>query len=101
MKRHGPVATAASPNPIAGVSSIIGMPLFYFHLRDGAKVIRDPEGVCLPDIAAARAEAVQSARELMSQSIETSARVGLERQFEIANDAGETLAIVSFQEAVD
>jgi hypothetical protein len=55
----------------------------------------------LPDIAAARAEAAQSARELMSQSIETSARVGLERQFEIANDAGETLAIVSFQEAVD
>jgi hypothetical protein len=75
------------------------MPLFYFHLRDGTKLIRDPEGVRLPDIASARAEAVQSARELMSQSITGRALFGPEQQFEITNEAGETITIVPFREA--
>jgi hypothetical protein len=75
------------------------MPLFYFHLRDGNKVIRDPEGVRLPDIASAHAEALQSARELMSQSNTGRARFGPEQQFEITNEAGETVAIVPFREA--
>src|SRR5262245_3068113 len=100
MQRHsqaGPV----SLYPTAGVSSITGMPLFFFHLRDGTKLIHDPEGVCLPDISSARAEASQSARELITQSIISSAHLGLERQFEITNDTGETIAIVPFNEAVD
>jgi hypothetical protein len=77
------------------------MPLFFFHLRQGTKLIRDPEGVCLPDITSARAEAIQSARELMSENISRSARTSLEWQFEITNDAGETVAIVPFDETVD
>jgi hypothetical protein len=76
------------------------MPLFFLHVRDGATFIRDPEGSHLPDIASARAEAIQSARELMSQSILRDARIGLERQFEITNDRGRTVAIVPFGEAV-
>jgi len=77
------------------------MPLFFFHLRQGTKLIRDPEGVCLPDITSARAEAIQSARELVAESTTRSARIGLEWQFEISNEAGETVAIVPFRQAVD
>jgi hypothetical protein len=41
------------------------MPAFYFHLRDGKSGLLDDEGQELPDPAAARAYAVQVARELM------------------------------------
>jgi len=41
------------------------MPAFYFHLRDGHCEFRDDQGQELPDLAAARAYAVQVARELI------------------------------------
>jgi len=41
------------------------MPVFYFHLRDGESGIVDKQGSELPDGPAARAHAVQVARELM------------------------------------
>src|SRR5436190_8358952 len=43
------------------------MPHYFFHLRDGAAGVSDPEGVTLQDKAAARDYAVQVARELMSR----------------------------------
>jgi hypothetical protein len=76
------------------------MPLFFLHIRDGAVLIRDPEGGYFPDITAARAEAIESARELMSQSILRHARIGIERQFEITNENGKTVAVVGFDEAI-
>jgi hypothetical protein len=45
------------------------MPLFLFHLHECGTVITDPEGVELPDVAAARARAVDEAREIMSAEI--------------------------------
>nr|WP_321182289.1 hypothetical protein [Methylobacterium sp. Leaf122] len=38
------------------------MPRFFFHIRDGATLIEDPDGSELPDLAAAREEAAQGAR---------------------------------------
>lgn len=45
------------------------MPRFYFHMRSGEDFIEDPEGSELPDLAAARAEAIAAARELMADRI--------------------------------
>jgi len=76
------------------------MPRFFLHVRDGVDLITDPDGSCFPDIGSARAEAILSARELMSQSILGHACIGIERRFEIADNQGSTVAIVPFREAV-
>jgi hypothetical protein len=73
----------------------------FFHLRDGTKLIRDLEGQYCEDLPSAKAEAILDARKLMSQSIVTSARIGLERRIEIADEEGRTLLVVPFSEAVE
>ena len=40
------------------------MRTFYFHLKHGEHLIADEEGVTLPDLAAARHEALQAAHDL-------------------------------------
>jgi|SRR5215475_4709144 len=74
---------------------------FFFHIRDGATLIRDPEGQCFEDLGSAKAEAILDARELMSLSIVKSARIGLERRIEIADEEGRTILMVPFFEAVE
>lgn len=76
------------------------MPLFFLHIRSGSDVLHDPEGSHLPDLAAARAEAILCARELMSQGVLDGGRLGIERLFEIADEGGRTLLMVPFREAV-
>jgi hypothetical protein len=51
------------------------MPLFFLHLRDGNDFFHDPEGIPVRDLDAARTEALDSARSLMSQAINESAEV--------------------------
>jgi hypothetical protein len=41
------------------------MPLYYLHIRDGDKLEVDPDGTELPDIDAARIEALKVAQELL------------------------------------
>jgi hypothetical protein len=48
------------------------MPRYYFNLKQGLKLIRDPEGTELPDEASARAHAVAVARELMHNNTKRS-----------------------------
>jgi hypothetical protein len=74
---------------------------YFFHVRDGVRLIRDPEGQCFEDLASAKTEAILDARELMSHSIVGSARIGLERRIEIADEKGRTILVVPFFEAVE
>lgn len=62
------------------------MALFFLHIRDGAEVIH-AKGSDLPDLAAARTEAIQSAREL-SQGVLDEGRLGIDRLVEIADESG-------------
>ncbi len=39
----------------------------YFHLQDGTEMIRDEEGVDVPDVAIARAEALKTIQELRGE----------------------------------
>ncbi len=41
------------------------MPRWYLHVHDGERAILDPEGSELPDLTAARKEALAAARELL------------------------------------
>ena len=74
------------------------MARYFFNLVDGVR-IDDEEGQELPDLDAARAEAVKSARSMMADAIWTG-RLPLDEEIEIVDRHGHVLAIVAFTEAV-
>jgi hypothetical protein len=43
------------------------MPRYYFNVRDGFEVDEDDEGVDLPDVEAARAEAIATVEEIRDE----------------------------------
>ena len=67
------------------------MPLFFFNIRDGYEVDEDEEGVELPDLEAARAEALATVEELRDQ-LTDAANIELE----IMDDTGRRLLTVPF-----
>jgi len=74
------------------------MPRYYFHLHNGA-LARDEEGRELPDLEAARQEAIKAARELMGEDIkEGLLRLG--HRIEIGDEDGREVLMVPFAEAV-
>jgi len=72
---------------------------FYFHLRDGAELIRDPEGADLRDAAEAKRMALLSARELLAEAIK-SGKSRIPEAFVIADEAGRTLHVLPFVEVL-
>jgi hypothetical protein len=77
------------------------MPKFYFHLRNANGVSVDRDGIDLPSAAVARREALISAHEITSEMCVRDARVLNDAVLEIVDEAGETIANVSFIEAAD
>jgi hypothetical protein len=67
---------------------------FYFHLRTAGQLIRDEEGQDLPNISAARREAVRSARELLAGAIRSGQTNTLDA-FVIADETGRALDTIS------
>jgi hypothetical protein len=76
------------------------MPLYFLHLRDSDGLIPDLEGSRLFNLEAARIEAIESARELMIDSIVTEGRVGIARSIEVCDEQGARLLVVPFCNAV-
>jgi 1-acyl-sn-glycerol-3-phosphate acyltransferase len=69
------------------------MARFYFHLRDGDKLVLDPEGTDLPDLDAAKREALLAARDILSDAIKAG-KPKVPDAFVIAEEVGRKLAIV-------
>jgi hypothetical protein len=65
------------------------MGLYRFHIRDASGLVEDEEGMDLPDLHAALAEALRCTRELMEDAF---VPVGL--QLEITDETGRALLIV-------
>jgi len=76
------------------------MPLYFLHVRDSDGLIQDLEGSCLSNLEAARIYAVQSARQLMVDSIVTEGRLGMARSIEVCDGNGKRLLVVPFCKAV-
>jgi hypothetical protein len=76
------------------------VPLYYFHIRDGNELIRDEEGTELPDPAAAKAEALASARDLAMDEIRSECRVD-GRLIEVVSEFGNTIEIVPVRASID
>jgi hypothetical protein len=72
----------------------------FLHIRDGETRLLDPVGADFRDLASAKAEAIKSARELISECVLTGVPMGLHRVFEIDNAGGCTLTMVPFWEAI-
>ncbi|AWM87226.1 hypothetical protein [Microvirga sp. 17 mud 1-3] len=67
------------------------MPLYFFNIRDGYELDEDEEGIELPDLEAARAEALAIVEELRDQ-LTDAANIELE----IADESGQRLLTVPF-----
>jgi hypothetical protein len=66
------------------------MPKFHFNIRDDQGLIPDEEGMELPDLAAARTEASEGAREILADALRFHREVDGKR-IEIADERGEVI----------
>lgn len=72
------------------------MTRYFLHLVDGDDVICDPEGSELPSIAAAREQALLSAREILAEAI----KIGAQRvpRFVVAvSEGGNEVAVIDMR----
>ena len=67
------------------------MPLYFFNIRDGYDLDEDEEGVELPDIAAARAQALATVEELREELADAR-----NIELEITDESGRRLLTVPF-----
>jgi hypothetical protein len=72
---------------------------YFFHIRDGDRLVRDEEGTDLPNMDAARAEARASARDLMMEDLK-SLRKKEKRWLEIANENGRVIETISIRDVL-
>ena len=72
---------------------------FFFHLRAGEQLILDEEGLDLPDVSAARHEAILSAREILAAAIRAG-KAKVPDAFVISDEAGRALDMVPLVEAL-
>lgn len=67
------------------------MPRFFFNIRDGYDVDEDDEGIELPDLDAARAEAIATVEELRDELADAG-----NIELEIVDESGRRLLTVPF-----
>lgn len=70
------------------------MPRYYFHVREGSEISRDREGQDLPDVEAARREAVNSSREILGERLLHGGSLN-HRTIEIADETGHVVDVVN------
>jgi hypothetical protein len=73
------------------------MPRYFFHVLDPGYTV-DEEGRELPDLEAARALALESARDLVCVDVKNG-WLNLDHSIEVRDERGDTVLIVSFREA--
>lgn len=65
------------------------MPRFFFHVHTAQGVTRDEKGLILPDVDAARVEALRAIESLPGRTAAVAARESI--LIEIADEAGQTV----------
>jgi hypothetical protein len=68
------------------------MARYYFHVKQGDRLLEDPEGVDLPDPDEARALALKSARELWAETIKAGHDLPADA-FVIEDERGQSLFV--------
>lgn len=75
------------------------MPKYYFHVHDRLGVINDDEGMELADMDEVKAEAIQSAREMLAEGKKLGV-LGLDRMIAVKDADGKTVLTLHFEDAV-
>jgi hypothetical protein len=89
----------SAPKPLGSMGAIRPVPRFFFHVREGDRLIDDPEGAEFPDLETAEADALVSARELLAGRLRKTGTLG-DQRFEISDEAGRVLAEVPLRDAI-
>ena len=69
------------------------MPHYFFHVREGADLSRDEEGQDLPNVEAARREAINTSREMLGEKLLHGGSLN-HRTIEIADETGRVVDVV-------
>jgi hypothetical protein len=75
------------------------MTRYHFNIRNGVGHIPDEDGRDLPDLEAARAEALEGIRSIVSEEARRGA-IDLTGRIEITDDDGNLLSVVGYDEAI-
>jgi hypothetical protein len=75
------------------------MPRFFFHLYDDV-IAQDEEGLDLPDVAAAREQALFSARALVAEQALLGS-IKLRHRIEVEDENGRPVLVLPFRAAVE
>jgi hypothetical protein len=76
------------------------MPKFFFHVRDAdGDLSCDAEGQELPDLAAARTEAIRANREMLGERLLHGGSLN-HRQMEITDESGRLLAVIHAEDVL-
>ena len=78
---------------------MLPVPRYFFHIRQGDTTIPDDEGIDCESLDAVREEALQGAREIMSDAI-LGGELGENRTFVIKDSKGDTVHELPFQAAI-
>ena len=76
------------------------MPRYYFHVCNGTGFVQDEEGQELPDLEAARAEAVRNARCIMASEVQRG-MLDLSSFIEIEDAEHQLIHTLGFEDALD
>jgi uncharacterized protein DUF6894 len=74
-----------------------GVAKYFFHARDGARLINDVEGMDIPSSECARSQAVLTARELLADAIKSGSDCGFDAVV-VADERGDEIASVRLTE---
>jgi hypothetical protein len=77
------------------------MSLYYLHIVDDDDVVLDPDGSDHPNLEAARDEAIDGARQLISDAVRHGSPLRMHRFFRINDADGKTLLNVPFTDAIN
>jgi hypothetical protein len=74
--------------------------LYFFHLRDGADMLLDPEGVDLPDSEAIIHYALKAARSILGAEAEKG-RLPLYMHLDVEDETGLIVHQLQFRDAIE
>ena len=75
------------------------MPRYFFHVREGSDLNRDSEGQVCPDAEAARREAINAVREIISKKLLHGGALN-HRSIEIADETGHVVDVVNSRDVL-
>lgn len=77
------------------------MPRYFFHVRDGGTLLPDDgESVAFESVEQIRREAIQSAREILSNAALTGKAGSLNTQIEVTDEAGTVVLTMPIGRAI-